>query len=77
MGTPDKPLPEIPTFVEHQTQIFANLHKMYNSENLEQIVPVLCNYLYKGLPQVTKEMDYYGTGLIELLFKLVERVYRQ
>lgn len=50
---------------------------MYNSENLEQIVPVLCNYLYKGLPQVTKEMDYYGTGLIELLFKLVERVYRQ
>jgi len=76
MGTPDKQVAELPHLIEHQSAILTNLHKTYNSENLEIIVPVLCNYIYKGVPQIFKEFDYFGGNLVEILFKLVEKTYR-
>lgn len=37
---------------------------------------MLCNYIYKGVPQMFKEVDYYGGNFVEILFKLVEKTYR-
>lgn len=69
-------IPNLP-ISEKQKTILNNLKNSENIEMMEQSVPVLRNFIRKGSNVMINNNDTFKTNLLQLLFYLVNEIYKK
>lgn len=69
-------IPNLP-LSEKQKLILENIKNSENIEMMEQSMPVLRNFIRKGSNTIINNMDAFKTNLLNLLFYLINEVYKK
>jgi len=69
-------IPNLP-ISEKQKSILNNIKNADNIEMMEQSMPVLRNFIRKGSNVIIGTVDAFKTNLLQLLFYLVNEVYKK
>jgi hypothetical protein len=69
-------IPNLP-LSEKQKQILENIKSSENIEMMEQSMPVLRNFIRKGSSIIINNIDAFKTNLLNLLFYLINEVYKK
>lgn len=69
-------IPNLP-ISEKQRAILNNIKNSENIEMMEQSMPVLRNYIRKGSSVIISNNDAFKTNLLQLLFYLVNEIYKK
>lgn len=69
-------IPNLP-ITDKQKSILSNIKNSQNIEMMEQSMPVLRNFIRKGSNTIINNIDAFKTNLLQLLFYLVNEVYKK